>query len=216
MLRIWIIGGGKFGQRAGAELREKHPDASILIVEKNVATCRVLKHKPFDILCMDGIDYLTSHLNETDTPNWIIPAAPLHVAYQWICRQPALKGHVIHVETPNHILSMLPHPIKGKTGDVYMSLAGFICPDNCLEPEDICTFTKEKRPYNLFEKLMNIDEKGYMSLVVQSRQMVPGVGGYKPEVLLETLLTIRQHPKSKFLLSTACRCHGVMSAFSFS
>ena len=49
-------------------------------------------------------------------------------------------------------------------------------------------------------------------MVIRSHQLAPGVGGYKPEALQESLLKISQG-KGLVLYSTACLCHGVVHAF---
>ncbi len=71
-----------------------------------------------------------------------------------------------------------------------------------------CYLSGAKRDYNLYEYLENISLQDYTSLVIRSRQLAPGVGGYRPADLWQ----LRRQVLSlggKVLISTACRCHGV-------
>jgi hypothetical protein len=93
-----------------------------------------------------------------------------------------------------------------------MSIADFECPENCPEPAGKCTHTGKPRPYRVYEKLAGIEYGGCRSIVVQSHQLSPGVGGFKPKALFQALeaVAVAERP---VLLSTACTCHGVMHAF---
>ena len=212
--RIWIIGGGKFGFRAAEKMKEKYPDARLFIVDDDVDTCLKFKRASYDIVCMDGISFLSDRLlPNTHLPDWIVPAAPIHIAFQWV-RNKLVPDYDVRLEDiPDNILSQLPNPIRGKNKEVYMSLADFICPDNCPEPVKICTVTQKPRPYSLFEHLGQLADHGFSSVVIRSRQLAPGVGGYKPEALFAALDQVKIAEK-KILFSSACRCHGVMNGFS--
>jgi hypothetical protein len=106
--------------------------------------------------------------------------------------------------------------MTGKTGDLYTSLADFICSEDCPEPAQYCTITKKRRPKPLYQILEDI-EGAFESKVIRSLQLAPGVGGFKPEALLDLLENIkkRMEPHRSMLISTASRCHGVTSALSF-
>jgi hypothetical protein len=107
--------------------------------------------------------------------------------------------------------------MKGKTGDLYTSLANFLCPEECPEPAQYCTVTKQRRPKPLYQILEGI-KAPFESKVIRSQQLGPGVGGYRPAALLDLLENIkkRMEPPRTILISTSCRCHGVTSALSFS
>ena len=141
-------------------------------------------------------------------PDQIIPSVPIHLAYQWVKQQIMLRP----IPVPRRIISCLPNPMMGKEKEVYMSYADFICPDNCPEPADICTFTRQARKGTLYKLLESLSDKEVTSVVVRSRQLAPGVGGYTPQTLFNALGQVRCSEKP-ILFSTACRCHGVMHAF---
>jgi len=57
----------------------------------------------------------------------------------------------------------------------------------------------------------------FESKVIHSIQLGQGVGGFRLERLLNLLeaLKKKKNKKQLILVSTACRCHGVISALSF-
>jgi hypothetical protein len=215
MTSIWIIGAGKFGCKAAQKLKAKHPGACLTVVDKDENKCRLNQFPGIDVVCMDGIAFLSAGLagsTHPDQPEWIIPAVPIHVAWHWIRVQLEKEFEVMPVEIPDEIVCLLPNPIKGKGTEVYASLADFFCPDDCPEPVKTCTVTRKPRPCNLYERIQRIDVPGFTSIVIQSRQLAPGVGGYRPRVLFEALSAIYM-TQTAVVLSTSCRCHAVLQAF---
>jgi hypothetical protein len=188
MKTYWIIGGGQFGLNAAQKIRTQESDAVILIVEEDFMICQRLEKLGFETLCGEGIQYLTQNLINEDYPDWIIPAIPLHVAFEWI------QGKL------------------SKKGQLYISNADFVCPADCSEPEEICTYTGEPRPRILNSYLEKIQYDDFKSVVVCSRQLFAGVGGYTPKALFQGLEIIKAEVRP-VILSTACYCHGVVHAF---
>jgi len=213
MTSFWIIGGGKFGIKSAEAAVKKYPGADITIIDKNIEVCRRVSNLSFNTVCMEGIKYMADNLKRDGFPDWIIPVIPVHVAYEWIRIQLSEEYFVVPVDIPEELAATLPNPLRGKGGALYISFADFICPDNCPEPAKICTYTGKPRLGILHETLASIQYNGFCSVVVQSRQLSPGVGGYTPEDLYEALEKIK-HADTPCLLSTACRCHGVMHAFT--
>lgn len=213
MKSFWIIGGGKFGIKSAEAAIKKYPDAEITIIDKNRDVCNRLTNIPFNFICMDGIQYLVENLKKEADPDWILPVIPVHVAYEWIKIQLSEKYSVKPVDIPEELAETLPNPLRGMGGALYLSFADFICPDNCPEPSNICTYTGKPRLGILHEKLASVHYKNFHSIVVQSKQLSPGVGGYSPEDLYTALKKIK-NAGGLCLLSTSCRCHGVMHAFS--
>jgi hypothetical protein len=209
---LWIIGGGKFGLRAAKSLSKKHALNSLTIVEKDKTVCRQLDRLGFEAVCTDGIQYLERNLTDAQYPDWIVPAIPLHVAYEWI-RIKLSKTHTVQkIAAPNDLVRTLPHPIKAGTGQLFISIADFKCPEDCPEPDEICTYTGEPRLMILHEFLRSIQRKDIKTVVIRSHQLAPGVGGYRPAALFEALNQTQASPLP-VLLCTACKCHGVMDAF---
>jgi hypothetical protein len=184
----------------------------LTVVDRDENKCRLVKIPGVEVACMDGISFLSGGLAKSVQPDWIVPAIPVHVAWLWIKAQLEMNFEVLPIEIPAEILGLLPNPLKGKNREVYASLADFICPDDCPEPEKICTVTRKPRPYNLFERLQRIDVRGFTPIVIRSRQLAEGVGGYGPQVLFDALSLI-QRTQTAVVLSTSCRCHAVLHAF---
>jgi len=212
MKSIWILGAGRFGLKAAKVLSRNNKKAELTIIEKSSRICKQIERVGFKTVCMDGIEYLDQNLKSIDYPGWIIPAIPVHVAYEWV-RLKIKDSYILKATpVPKELIMNLPNVFEGKRGEIYMSIADFICPDNCPEPEDICTHTGKPRPFTLYKKLESIKHDNFRSVVVRSRQLSPGVGGYSPEALFHALDVIKAS-NIPVLLSTACRCHGVMHAF---
>lgn len=213
---IWIIGAGTFGMRAESVLSRMHPEAHIIVIDK-----REKVNAPHGVnstvICAEGISFLCDNLKEEpDFPDWIIPAIPVHVAYEWVKRKlEQTSRQVIPMAVPEDLITALPNPFRGRNGELYISNADFICPPNCPEPEGICTVTGKPRPRILHQSLRELQYQHYVSIVVQSRQLAPGVGGFRPKDLYDTLETVIRS-EGPILLSTACSCHGVMHAFRVS
>ncbi|MBN2126224.1 MAG: hypothetical protein JW821_18130 [Deltaproteobacteria bacterium] len=113
---------------------------------------------------------------------------------------------------PETIRPHLPHTWKGGEGSLLVSYADFLCPDDCPEPADFCTVTGLKRDVPLYRRLENLEVPEYHIHVVRSRQLAPGLGGYRVEDLARLLARVKDGGKRKWLVGTACRCHGTLSA----
>jgi hypothetical protein len=212
MDNFWIIGGGTFGLRAARVLRKMDSANRLTIVEKKNAVCDQLSGEGFEAVCMDGIQYLERNLIDNQFPDWIVPAIPLHVAYEWIGAKMPARHRIEDINIPPDLVSVLPNPISGETGQLFISIADFKCPANCSEPDDICTYTGKPRPMILHKFLKSIQFKDFASVVIRSHQLAPGVGGYTPAALFDAFSQIRD-VQAPVLLSTACSCHGVLNVF---
>jgi hypothetical protein len=215
MSNFWIIGGGRFGLQAAKSLRRSNADATITVIDKQPTICSQLKHLNYHTICSDGIGFLEQNLVSQDFPDWIIPAIPLHVAYEWIKSKLAATHLIESLPLPTPLKPRLPNMIAGESNQVFVSNADFICPDKCPEPDDICVYTGKSRPRQMHAYLKSIRHPDFTSLVIRSQQLLPGVGGYAPGDLFTALNDIKAL-RTSVLLSTACRCHGVVNAFRIS
>ena len=213
MKKYLIIGCGHFGKRAAEQLLKKKPHPNIIAVDKNPEAIKKLSHLPIETVVEDGLPYLNQFLSEGRTVNYVIPSIPFHLAFEFILLRLKPFG-AKRVKVPS--LSGLPNPEIGKTGDLYTSLADFLCPEDCPEPSRYCTVTGKKRERPLYDILKEL--KGpFETRVIISRPLAVGVGGFPPEEMLAVLEDIKKQKGSHdlFLISTASRCHGVTSALSF-
>jgi hypothetical protein len=213
MKKFWILGAGKFGQIAADALSRKNHDTEITIIEKDEKTCQRLNGIEHTLICADAIDFITENLTSRDEPDWIIPVIPVHVAFEWIKTRLAADYRMETLTLPDPLVKMLPNASRGNNGRLYISYADFECPANCPQPPNKCTYTGKTRPTHLYKKLESLTSPEFISVVVRSWQLCPGVGGYKPLDLFQALDSVRASQKP-VLLSTACGCHGVLDAFT--
>ena len=209
MEEIWIIGVGHFGfiafQRLSKAVKDRH---FVLVdpVEENLLKCA----GPTTTLeFSDGVKFLERHLKRGQKPDWIIPALPVHLAAEWILLRLG-PTRLRRIPLPSELDRQVPNPIRGSEGNLYVSHADFKCPADCDEPQDICSITRKMRYQNMYDFLLNLSIKPLNSLNIRSYQLGPGIGGYRAEQLFEMKTTIEQ-TTGPILLSTACRCHGVIT-----
>jgi hypothetical protein len=207
-----IIGSGHFGSRAAEKLSQKDSCSKITVVDKSKKALQKVSRLPVETAVSDGIIYLNQFFSKGRKADYIIPAVPLHLAFEFILSQLKPWGAKRKGIPP---ISGLPNPVIGKTGDLYTGLANFLCPEECPEPAQYCTTTKKKRSKPLYKILNNL-EGAFESRVIRSQQLGPGIGGFRPEALLDLLEDIKKKINSSqfILISTASRCHGVTSALS--
>lgn len=211
MRHIWVLGGGRFGAAAVRRLGSNETEHRITVVDHLAAPLEMVP-SPHDAVRMDAVTFLSVGVGRMDPNDLIVPAVPIHAAYEWARVMLFPEKGFRPVPVPEAVASRMPHPIRGSEGQIYTTNADFICPDTCREPDDVCTKTGLPRPSILFEKLARISVPDFRPVVLRSRQLAPGVGGYSAADLLEMMNRIRRAPGS-ILLSTACKCHGVMHAF---
>ncbi len=216
-----VVGCGYFGSRAVLRLLGKDPGSKIVVVDKSRKALRKVAHLSVETIVYDGLRYLKCAISAKAAPtkakycpvDFVIPAVPFHLAFEFILSQlksfgakrkrvPALPG--------------LPNCMAGKSGDIYSSFSDFLCPEDCPEPSRYCTVTGKRREKSLYEILKNL-QGPFESKVIRSEQLGPGVGGFSLKALLDLIkdLGSKRNSGRAFLISTACRCHGVTSGLSF-
>ena len=213
MKKIWIIGVGQFGQHAVRSLSKQHRDWHFVLVDPVEVNLIKAQTDRCTLEKADGVEFLNQDLFDSENgPAWIIPALPIHLAAEW-CLVRIGTDRLAPVDLPPEIEPLLPNSMRGSDGNIYVSHAEFKCPEDCPEPKDLCTVTREKKKPDMFKVLAEVSFQLFQPIVVRSRQLAPGVGGYRPDQLF-TLLKQVEKIKGNLLLSTACRCHGVVSGFS--
>ncbi len=208
-----IIGCGHFGSRAAEKLLKTNPHSKITMVDKKKGALQKISHLPVETALCDGRLFLNRSLSKRPLFDYIIPAVPFHLAFEFVLSQLKPLGGK-RGKVPDII--GLPNPMRGKEGDLYASFADFLCPEDCPEPPRHCTVTREKRMKSLYKILEDL-RGPFESKVIRSKQLGLGVGGYLSEDLLKTVREIKKAGASDrlILISTACRCHSVTSALSF-
>jgi len=209
---FWIIGGGRFGRQAAEVLRRRHASADILIVEKSPQRCRELADQGFRTVCSEGVGFLRSHLKLSNLGRWIVPSAPVHVAFEWLRATLSENDRIEVFPVPDEITSRLPNVVRSRQGEIFASNADFICPPDCPEAGRVCTATGRRRPRSMYAFIQRLQLASVKILVIRSFQLAPGVGALRPRDLFAALHEIQSH-KTPLLLATACKCHAVLSSF---
>jgi hypothetical protein len=211
MTKVWIVGAGRFGQRAAGILARRWKPQDILVLDRLSEALAAVDSPGIQKMDIDGLEFMIRHLNHDSRPDWIIPCVPFHLARGWIMARLGDRAETIPV--PDDFLEKVPNPMRADEGGVFVSYADFFCPPDCPEPADICTYTGLPRKGNLFKDLEDQAWPGYTMLVLRSRQLAPGLGGIRTEELFE-LETRLSNIKGRILLATSCRCHGVIHALN--
>lgn len=211
MKEIWIIGAGRFGRMAADRLTGKVKHLRLVLVDLEAEKLHGAEGPGRILIKADGAAYLAEYLSkgEEEHPDWIVPAVPIHLAAEWRLLDQG-KKNLQRIPVPTEMDPLLPHPLRAEDGNIFVSHADFLCPDDCAEPRNICTFTGKPRKQNMFELLRDIQFPPWKSLVIRSHQLGPGVGGYRTQELFDLAEQIEK-TRGPILLSTACRCHGVMT-----
>ena len=224
MKEIWIIGIGQFGLLATERLAKKYNKHHLVLVDPDRKNLLQGEGPNRTLELMDGVSFLDQRLNSEKTPeriipdwiipDWIIPALPIHLAAEWCLVRQGLNG-LERMAIPSEIDPLIPNQMRDPSGNIFVSHANFICPEDCAEPTKICTVTQKRRKTDMFELLGKIRISKFQPIAVRSYQLCPGVGGYRPRQLFDLLKQV-ENIKGSFLLSTACRCHGVMTGLGYS
>lgn len=211
-----VVGCGQFGLKAVHALKKLSSNPRVLAVDADRERLKEVEATADRIVHEDGVKFL-SRLTEPQTSLWwIVPSLPLHLASAWLL-DTINEGHTCMAEqlpvpeefNPGETVQQ--HRVPG--GTLYCSLGSFTCPEDCPEPDGYCQVTEQPRPLPLCRILEQTTCTGYHSLVLPSKLLTPGVGGYLYGDLL-ALRAVLAMAGGNYLLSTACTCHGVTDAIS--
>jgi hypothetical protein len=210
MASYLILGAGKFGRLALNRLARQDAAASFVVVDRDpAALTMILDGVPgWTRVASEATAFLAQHLRGDGRWDWIIPMVPVHVAFHWLLAGPLAGSAWQPAAAPEALTGMISGARRGPHGELYVSRARHLCPDNCAEPE-VCPVTGESQDLPLHQELASLHLAGYAIRVIPSRQLAPGVGGYPPGQLLN-LARDMGALEGNVLIATACRCHGVI------
>jgi len=209
-----ILGAGKFGRLALKRLARQDAAASFVVVDRDPAALTItLDGVPgWTPVASEAAAFLAQHLADDGRWDWIIPMVPVHVAFHWLMAGPLAGSAWQPAAVPEACAGLIPGARRGPHGELYLSRARHLCPDDCAEPE-VCPVTGESRQLPLHRELASLPLAGYQIRVIASRQLAPGVGGYSPRRLLNLARDMGAFP-GNVLIATACRCHGVIQGLA--
>jgi hypothetical protein len=214
MASYLILGSGKFGRLALKRLARQDADASFVVVDRDPAALAVtLDGIPGRLRVQaEAVAFLVQQGGGDGRWDWIIPMVPVHVAFQWLLAGPLAKSGWQPVAAPEALAGLIPGTRRGPHGELYLSRARHLCPDDCAEPE-VCPVTGESRDIPLHQELAALNLAGYEIRVIPSQQLAPGVGGYSPRRLRDLARDLGA-VTGNVLIATACRCHGVVQGLA--
>lgn len=206
--KVLVVGGGRFGVLAVARL----PGRVLAVVEP--APSPALRATGAEIWEMDGLAGLRRALAQPRPPAWVAPCLPRHLFAGWLRAElPGQKPRTLAL-APG-ALPALPSVLAGREGQLYLSLTGSLCPDDCAEPARRCPKTGQARQRNLYDLLAGLNLPGLMPAVLVSRQLAPGLGGVRVAEMLAWRAALARRG-GRWLVATACRCHGVAEVIELS
>jgi hypothetical protein len=208
---VLVIGAGHFGRRAVDVLCARR-HARFWVVDKDEEALAGINPHTVERVHAEGSTFLMDHAHLLPPKTIIVPALPLHLAFVWLRKALKKNHHHRQVKVPSKIKPLFPHTWEGGDGSLLVSYADFQCPDDCPEPAERCTVTGKRRGKPLYAIMEDIALPGYGVLVVRSHQLAPGVGGYSFGDLKGLVEKVEAGGVSKWLVGTACKCHGTISA----
>ncbi len=203
-MRYIIAGYGKFGRIAHQRLRDAFPDARIVVVEKNPRKGPVPTGSTVTVFTGDAVSFLTDS-PFPDEADIIIPMIPIHLAAHYVR---ALNPGTTFADLDDRVARQTPNPLMLDASTLCCSYADFLCPDDCPEGEN-CTVTGRPRDVPLYKRLSSITVQGTDILVLRSRQILPGVGGYPLHELKRPADSLAP---GRHMIATSCKCHGIITA----
>jgi hypothetical protein len=208
-----IVGGGKYGCEAVEYLRKKGRDFVLVDIDPNCLAVKRFGLKSSAQIGTKGEYFLHGDLAtvlkliDTLKPESIFPTAPIHIAAELA----KIKFKLVPwAEEINSILANLPSTavLRAGRGTLIVSYnRDKDCLEKCEAPE-VCPSTRKRRPCTMDRLMKFAYPEGFILI---SHQMALGMGALKGSELLEFFDWAEK--KEKFVVATACNCHGFFSAF---
>ena len=208
-----IIGGGKYGCHAIEFLKKKHK--SFVVVDTN-PRCQAVErfnlktpeniHVEGELFVLGGLPKAIELMDELK-PEYVFPTAPVHIAADMAKIKFALAPWT---EAIDNILPKLPASVVLSAGKGKLVLSfnrDNECLEKCSMPET-CPKSKTNKPCTMTRLMRFASPDAY---VLVSYSMAPGMGALKGSELIEFFNWAKNH--ERFVVGTACDCHGVFSAF---
>lgn len=209
-----IVGGGKYGCHAIELLRQKEKGFVVVDTDPNCLAVKRYELETSEPLDSKGGEYFIHgglpkvlELIDALKPEYVFPTAPVHIAADLAKARFELSPWS---EAINAMLPRLPAVVVLQAGRGKMVVSfnrDHDCVENCAMPE-VCPSSRIKKPCTM-TKLMRFASPDAFVLV--SYSMAPGMGALKGSELQEFLSWAKK--REKFVVATACDCHGVFTAF---
>jgi hypothetical protein len=208
-----IIGGGKYGCHAIEYLRQKKRGFVVVDPDPNCLAVKRFGLKTSDHIDSKGEYFVNGGLAEvlklieSLKPEYVFPTAPVHVAADLA----KVKFELLPwSEAITAILSKLPEVVVLQAGRGRLVVSfnrDHDCVDECAMPK-VCPSSRIRKPCTMTELMRFASPEAFILI---SYSMAPGMGALKGSELLEFFNWAKT--RAKFIVATACDCHGVFTAF---
>ncbi len=208
-----IIGGGKYGCYAIEYLRQKKKDFLVVDTNPNCLAVKRFSLKTFERPSLEGESFVNGGLPKVleligeMKPEYVFPTAPVHIAADLA----KIKFNLIPwSEAITDMLPRLPEVVvlHAESEKLVVSFnKGHECIEKCSMPE-VCPSSGIKKPCTMAKLMRFASPEAFMLI---SYSIAPGLGALKGSELSE--LFKWAETKERFIVATACDCHGVFSAF---
>jgi hypothetical protein len=207
-----IVGGGKYGSAAVEYLRRNKRGFMLVDKDPNCLAVKKYSLKSAGQMGTEG-EYFREggvakvlELIEQLKPEYVFPTAPIHIAAELAKNKFKLAPWE---EVIDCILANLPASVILNVGRGNL-IVSYNRDKDCLakcEAPEVCPSTRKRKPCTM-DKLMKFAYPEGVVLV--SYQLASGMGALKGSELLEFLAQAEK--KDKFVVATACGCHGFFTA----
>ena len=234
---ILVVGGGNFGVKALQHLSKidrvlvVDPNGNCLAkdyveyVVRDLEEFLVIERHGTALLIADGAEILAKLLEKRVTLRYVVPAAPMHVAYEALKNFLKWKGFNVK---PFHRISPIARELEVLGVEVHLApshgmlVASYMpftmkCRLPCSEPS-VCPVTGKVKPTQLYKAFNNILSRYFRrSLVLTSILLAESIGGYDPKPLqnFATKLSNEIVSGDVVAIATACSCHGIANIFTY-
>jgi hypothetical protein len=208
-----IVGGGRYGCEAIEFLQQENKNFVVVDKDPDCLAVKRFRLKASDHMDSEGEYFIHGGLPEALElieklkPDYVFPTAPIHLAADLARIKFKLKPWNDGINT---ILPKLPTVVVLQAGSGKLVVSfnrDHSCIDKCPMPA-VCPSSGIKKPCTMNE-LMRFASPDAFILI--SYSMAPGTGALKGAELLEFFSWVKK--RKKFIVATACDCHGVFDAF---
>lgn len=209
---ILIVGAGRFGARI-VRLLQTASSGPIVVVDIDPAKLTGIDNPAVEVVQADGVAFLVKNFKRLQPNDIVVPALPVHLAVEWLKVELNRSYRVVPRRVADPVADRLPNSWRIAPELLLTSYADFICPEDCQEPER-CSVSGETRDVPMRRLLGNLNVDGFSTHAIASLQLAPGAGGYRASDLDELRQrVINAGTPHNWLVATACKCHGMLSAF---
>jgi hypothetical protein len=210
-----VVGGGCYGSYHSRQLLKavragRLPGQRLVVVDRSPAcpAAREMAAAPeVSVVVADWLGFLREWLAGDASPDDQLVPAPLapHLLWEWLaaelCSEPA----------PAPAGWGLPYEAPGRSGERFLSAAGWTCPATCVEPAH-CPALHAPRDWDLAGVIEErARELGYQPAVFRCVHLAQGVGGIRVGDLLEAREAAGAGGRP-ILVATSSHCHAAVGA----